>query len=37
LKKQSLSDFLHPVATTKEGFLIKYYNIVNPDEEEAEE
>ena len=27
LKKQTLSEFLHPVATTKDGFLIKYYNI----------
>ncbi|KAI0032611.1 ribosomal protein L22e, partial [Vararia minispora EC-137] len=27
LKKQTLSDFLHPVATTKEGFVLKYYNI----------
>jgi hypothetical protein len=28
LKKQTLSDFLHPIATTKDGFVLKYYNIM---------
>ncbi|VDC07384.1 unnamed protein product [Peniophora sp. CBMAI 1063] len=37
LKKQTLSEFLHPVATTKEGFVIKYYNIADPNEEDDDD